>query len=296
MYWKIRADNFFYTTLATEINATDKVGTFELTSKIVNGYTVEDGSYMFWMIVGLNDPATAEVFRITNVAGTVLTYDKRISPTGMAIHAVGSLVNMQASSDFVNWLSNNTDDFGYTETVDGSGNELKVKVYGGRIHSGWVVTVDMADSTLTLPVSTTQYIYFDNTTNTFWSTTVEPVDYYVVAKVITNDSVVLSIEDYRGYIIAGSGGSSSGWHIIKNTDQAWDSTTLTQRAAIRTKKLKTTDDGINLETVIEGKRIATPDVIPTGDTEYIEENTQMIVEWSLDIQGTLVNDGKLILI
>lgn len=43
---------------------------------------------MFWMIVGLNDPATAEIFRVVNVNGTILTYDKRISPTGTAIHAI----------------------------------------------------------------------------------------------------------------------------------------------------------------------------------------------------------------
>jgi len=197
MYWKIRADNFFYTTLATEINATDKVGTFELTSKTVNGYTVEDGSYMFWMIVGLNDPATAEVFRITNVASTVLTYDKRISPTGMAIHTVGSLANMQASSDFINWLSNNTNDLGYTETVDWTGNELKVKTYWGRIENPSAADIVVTDTTLILIPSATHYVYFDDSDNTIKSSTTEPETYKVFAKVVTGASAVTSIEDYR---------------------------------------------------------------------------------------------------
>ncbi len=295
MYWRIQADNFFTTTLDTLIDDTTSVGTFDVVNKTVNWYTLEDWNYIFWMTVWLQNPDEVEIFRITNVSWYTLTYDRRISPKGIFSHAIWQLAVMTVGSDFINWISNNTSDFWYTETITWVWNELKTKTYWGKIFLDWVANATVPEATLTYAINTTNYVYLDDADNTFKSTTIEPIDYYVLSQVITDGTTVTSITDWRWVVLSGWGwGGWGGWHVIKNTDQSGVVTTLTQRATIRTKKLKTTDDNINLETVIEGKRLATPDVIPTGTTEYIESGEQMIVygwltvDWTLDNEWTLV--------
>jgi len=297
MFGRIKADNFFNTTIASIINDSDVVGTFDVASKTVNWYTLEDGDYMFRMAVWLNNQAEAEIFRVTNVTWTTLTYDKRVSPQWLFEHTVWQLCVMTVASDFVNWLSLNTSDFGYCETVPWTGNELKVKVYGWRVYKDSAVDVVIADTTLTIDAEETNYIYFDDALDAFGFTSTEPASYFVIAKVVTDITTITSLEDYRANIVsAGWGGWGWGWHVIKLTDQAGVSSTLTQRDTMRFKKLKVTDDWTNLETVVEAKRLATPDIIPTWTVEYIEAWEQMIVYGGLTVDGTLDNEGTLVVL
>lgn len=201
MLWRVRADNFFYTTLDALINNTDSTGTIDISDKTVDWYTLEDWDYMFWMVVWLNNPTEKEIFRITNVTWTVLTYDKRISPNGLFNHIVGDLINMQVSSDFTNYISNNVDDFWLCETISWAWNELKVLVRGWRVVDTANTDISVADTSLTLPISQTNYIYFDDGDTSFKATTTEPTAYYVVAKVVTWITAVTSIEDYRSKLI-----------------------------------------------------------------------------------------------
>lgn len=197
MYGRIQADNFFNTTISSLINDTSSSGTFSIASKTVNGYTLEDGTYMFWMIVWLSNQDELEIFRITNVSWTTLTYDRRISPNGLYQHTIWQVCVMTVASDYCNWLSNNTNDFWYTENVTGTGNELKVKVYWGRVENPSDSDVVVADTTLTLTDNTTNYIYFDDTDNTFKSGVSEPETYKVLASVITLSGAITSITDLR---------------------------------------------------------------------------------------------------
>lgn len=197
MLWRVQADNFFYTTTDSIINDLTVTGTFNINQKTVNWYTIEDWDYMFWMVVGLNSPSTAEIFRIINVTWTVLTYDKRISPTWMSTHIVWDLCNMQVASEFFNYISNNIDDFWYTETVSGTGNELKVKIYWGRVEDPSAIDINVVDTTLTLSINNTHYIYFDDNDNTFKSSLTESETYKIIARVVTDANSVNTITDLR---------------------------------------------------------------------------------------------------
>lgn len=197
MYWKVRADNFFNTTIDSLINDTDVVGTFNITSKTVNWYTLEDWDYMFWMVVWLSNQDELEIFRIVNVNNKTLTYDKRISPNWLYEHASWQICVMTVVDEFMNYISKNTNDFWYVETVSWTGNELKVKVMWGKVENPAWPDVDISDTTLTLSTSLTYYIYFDDTDNTFKASVTEPATYKILAKVITDTDSVDSIEDYR---------------------------------------------------------------------------------------------------
>ncbi len=197
MYSKLKAHNFFVTTLDDVINDTDVTGTLLLTDKTVNGITLEDGNYMFWLLVWLNAPTELEIFRITNVTGKTLTFDKRISPNGLQSHSSWDLAQCNDMWEFMNMLSDNIDIFWYTETIAWTGNELKVKVYWGRVENPSGTDIVMSDTTLTLSNNTDSYIYFDDWDNTLKVAATEPDTYKLISKVTTLSWAITSIEDYR---------------------------------------------------------------------------------------------------
>lgn len=197
MYWEIKTHNFFVTTLDTNINDIDVTWTIVITDKIVNWVTLSDWDYLFWILVGLNNPSEMEIFRITNVTWTTLTFDKRISPNGLNSHTSGDLVNINDLSECVNYIADNISNLWYTETVSGSGNELKVKVYWGKVIDTSSIDTTIATTTLTLTDNSTSYIYLDDSDGTFKATTTEPTSYYVVAKVTTLTWAITDITDYR---------------------------------------------------------------------------------------------------
>ena len=197
MYWKVKTHNFFVTTLDWTINDTDTSWTIYITDKTVNWITLLDGSYIFWLLVWLNNPSEMEIFRITNVSNKTLTYDKRISPNGMNTHISWDLVNLNDMSECVNYLAANVNDFWYTETVTWTGNELKVKVYGGNVIRVSSIDTSVSDTTLTLPNNSTVYIYYDDINNTFNYSTTNLSSYYIVAMVVTLWGIITTLTDYR---------------------------------------------------------------------------------------------------
>lgn len=197
MFWRLRADNFFNTTISSQINDSDVVWQFSIQNKTVNWYTLEDGEYVFWMLVWISNQDELEIFRIYEVDWTTLKFDKRISPNGLHIHTIWQVCIMTVASDFINWISNNTNDFWYTETVGWVGNELNVKVYWGRVEDPSDIDAVVVDTTLTLTDDTTNYIYLDDTDNTFKSSITEPETYKVLASVVTAAWAITSITDLR---------------------------------------------------------------------------------------------------
>lgn len=118
MKGRINPSNFYRTTLTgSSVNNSSETGTFEVTDKTVNGYTLEDGSYIFWLIFAIDDMTKYEIFRCTNVSSTTITYDLRISPNSKQTHASGTLVSMNDFAEVIRYLGAQVDDFGYVEAV-----------------------------------------------------------------------------------------------------------------------------------------------------------------------------------
>ena len=156
---------------------------------------------MFRVILGMNNPTEMEIFRITNVTGNTLTFDRRISPNGSHYHIVWDLVQINDMWEFTNRANDNLDTFGYVEDVPGLWNELKVKVYWGRVTRNWDDTIVIADDVITLSNNTSTYIYYDVVNEVFDTSATEPDsnDKYSVAKVTTLSWDITSIEDYRWF-------------------------------------------------------------------------------------------------
>jgi hypothetical protein len=200
-------------------------------------------------------------------------------------------------AEYFNWLSKHVNDFGFVEKEENPW--LSIKIYWGRVFVSGGIWEEVADDSVELDDDLTSYIVYDTTNKYFLNTTSEPTNdaYITIAKVVTAGWDITSIDDYRQYIIPWVWWSSGwGWHEIKNTDQGWTTITLTQRATLLVKKMKATDDPTWLQTIIEWKRLWTPDVIAAWETEYIEEDTQMVIEWWITVDGTLVNDWKLVIL
>lgn len=197
MFWKIKTNNFYRTALDSIILDTTETWTFDVVDKVVDWITLEDWAYTFWLAVQIDDASKKEIFRCTNVSGYTITYDLRISPNWKFIHYVWDIVSMNDFSEVINFLSDNTDSFGYTETVPWTWNELKVKVYWGRIIDSLWVDHSISDETITLSNNTTTYIYLDDSDFSFKTSASEPEKYMVICKVITASWDVSSIDDYR---------------------------------------------------------------------------------------------------
>lgn len=197
MYWKLKAHNFFVTTLDAWINDTDITGTITITDKTVNWITLEDGNYMFWLLVWINNPGDIEIFRITSVATNTLTYDRRISPNGLNTHLEWDMVQINDMWEFANLLADNAPLFWYCETIPGPGNELNVKVYWWRVIDIIWTDIDVSDETLDLTNDSTNYIYLDDVNNEFKVTTTEPKAYYTCATIVAASWVITSLTDVR---------------------------------------------------------------------------------------------------
>jgi hypothetical protein len=185
--------NFFVTTIApgSAIFAAQTAGTFEILNKTVDGYVLADGSYEWWAILDYGSITQREVFRITNVAGKILTWDKRVSPNGALNHAAGSSVQLNDAAEILNYLAQNVDDFGSCEVTSG----LSVKVRGGQ----WTHLLAIPDVTLTLPNASSGWIVWNGATKAFSTVTAlaEPNDYVAMASFVTAGGAVTALTDLR---------------------------------------------------------------------------------------------------
>jgi hypothetical protein len=186
--------NFLVTTIApgSSILAAQTAGTFDILNKSVDGYTLADGTYEWWAMVDYGSITTRELFRITSVSNKTVTWDKRVSPNGAFNHPSGSSVQLNDVAEMLNYLAQNTDDFGWCEVSS----NLNVKVRGGYL----AYNVIIPDATLTLPNNSSGWIVWDYAARNFsvQATIVEPNTFIPQFAFTTLAGAVTVMTDVRG--------------------------------------------------------------------------------------------------
>lgn len=191
-----QAVDWFVTTIkaASSIPATGTSGSFSVTSKSVNGETLADGDYFFYVTIKGEDSTKREIFRIWRVAGDVLYFDRRRSPVGMFLHAAGESVQVNDVAEAINLAFETIDDFGKTEDNGG----LAVKISGGKVQIG-TTSYTVSTTTLTLADNSSLSVVFDTSDRTFKSTATVGANHIIVATVTTSGGDISVLTDMRPY-------------------------------------------------------------------------------------------------
>lgn len=142
-----------------------------------------------------------EIFRIVNVAGDVLTYDKRIPVGGYVkpAHAAGASIRINDVADIINEMSENIDNFGKVSPIAGT---QTVKVWGGIFNNNGtiynVATATLAVAGGQLVDNSTNYIHFVLSTQLFTVTASSTFSGAVcMASVVVSGGVIGTIADLR---------------------------------------------------------------------------------------------------
>lgn len=129
-------------------------------------------------------------------ATVVIKKENRFGPN-YSDHSSGEKIQFNSVAQFVNFSQEIASTTGWIEKTGWLG----IKVYG------WPVLVNgyqksPADWTTTLPINATSYVYFDASTNTFWSTTnfsvIDAFQHVSIADIVTNSTTILSLT-YRNF-------------------------------------------------------------------------------------------------
>lgn len=300
----VNTSNYFLSTITEPIPASWESGTIQIASSVWEWVTLPTVGF-YWVDVDFPDANKREVFRIVSRTNETLTYDRRVrSSTGEnynpTSHTAWAPVALRDFSQLFNIFSENIDNFWYVEKK----NWLVVTIYWWEVfrYDDTNYTIETQD--MTLAANTAWYIYYDNLLNVFaFNTNAASVQqYYVLAYVVTSADSVITLEDKRPVVIAGSwggwwwGGWWGGWHTIKHTNQDWEEFTLTQRPTMRFKRMNVNDNPSTLETEVEWIWQGTPDLITQEEEIWVDENRQMVVEGALTVEGTLHNYWKLFIL
>lgn len=194
MKWFFKLINFFLTTLDADLD-TASTWTILVKDKIVDGYTLIDWEYNFYIIIDLPNKWARELFRIWKVDWKTLHYDKRISPSGIYNHSKWVLVQINDVSELLNYFSKNIDLFWFAEQTTW----LNVKVLWWIVEYNW--------STVTVPTTTISCT--DDSTITLW---LDFLDWTI--KIVTDETTFI------GYILCDV---TSSW---------WEAWTIIERRSV----------------------------------------------------------------
>lgn len=192
---KFKAVNWFVTTIkvGSSIPATGTSGSFDVTSKSVNGETLADGEYYMYCVIKGEDSTAREIFRIWKVSGNTVYYDRRKSPAGAFLHAAGESVQINDVAEAVNLAFEMIDDFG---KVDDDGG-LQVKVSGGAVQIG-TSTYAVASTTIVLADNVSgQFVVFDMVDQLFKNVPSISGSQVAMAQVTTLGGDITSLTDKR---------------------------------------------------------------------------------------------------
>ena len=194
MKWFFKLINFFLTTLDADLD-TASTGTITVKDKIVDGYTLVDWEYNFFIVVDLPNKWARELFRIWKVEWKVLHYDKRISPAWVYNHEKWVLVQINDVSELLNYFSKNVDVFWFAEETTW----LDVKVQWGDVEYNWT----------RVSVATTIVTCSDDSTVTLW------LDFL--------DWTIKEVADLPNFI---------GYQLCEVTTVAWEVTNIVEKRSV----------------------------------------------------------------
>ena len=158
MRYRIQWQNFYKTTLTTQIPAGTATDTTEKYFQVAEAPTANSG----WLIVDfINENKREIIFYHRREWNALYYYDYNRQRPSIQ-HEVGAIVQMNDVAEFINWLSKNIDDFGYVQQLEKPG--LRIKVYWWKVKVN-NQDVDINDTILTLSDDATNYIVFDYTDN-----------------------------------------------------------------------------------------------------------------------------------
>lgn len=274
----INTSNYFLSTITAVINNTDSTWTIELADVTIDWVTLPTKGY-FRVDVDFGDTSKREIFRITSRNWYTLTYDKRISPNGKATHQVWATIGLRDFSELLNSLSSNTDNFWQIEHLSW----FVIKVAWGNTYGSndyWYKSV--TDTTLIMPASSTRYIMYDKVNNVIEALEAIDNSKYLLWRVVSWLSAVLSIEDLRSTMVYW------GWE--------WD-----MKVSIYDPNNKWTDV-FNMDNMVqwEEQKFVTPeDEARWNNKQDLLENwvsiktinwTPLLWEWNVEIQPSLAAD------
>lgn len=194
-------------------------GTFQVEDTTVAGFSLPQWAVTFYVTADFAQTGKEEIFRIVNVAGDVLTYDKRISVGGYVkpTHASWASIRVNDVADIINEMSENIDNFGKVAVIAGT---QTVKVWGGIFNnSGIVYTINSQIFIITsgqLVDNSTNYIHFDLTTKLFVVSASSTYGNWVcMASIVVAAGLIGAIVDLR------PGFASTYWPFPSQTGNSW---------------------------------------------------------------------------
>ena len=198
-----KAVNRFITTLrsTSSINSSSDTGTFEIQDTSISGFSLPTGNCRIYMVLEFGQIAKEEIFRVTNITGNVCTYNLRIPVNGYSkpSHSWWASVRINDVADIINDISNHIDTFGYVERITGT-QTINVEWWN---YNGNGVTYAVANQTFAitwgqLVDNTTNYVYFNLTTNLFTVTQTATLTAAIqMASVVCSGGSITSIIDKR---------------------------------------------------------------------------------------------------
>ena len=165
---------------------------------------------------------------------------------------------------------------------------LQFAYYGGFYQNSSGSQISIADGTVTVTASTTNYIYFDPVTNTVLNSTSIPGSGKVrIAKVITNSTTITSVTDERAFALfpVGSSNALSGGGSQYVTQADWEVTlvsalnvTIRQGRSIFSNPVEYTSSfiqNLNATTVVALPNNSSGYIIATSSTPYVSYITSL---------------------
>lgn len=148
-------------------------------------------SWRVW--VEFSDPTNRDLIFFHRKSGSTLYYYIKNRQQTAISHSAWSFVQINDVAQWINFLSNNTNDFWFVDAP--IGDWLTIKVYWGRVRLNENV-YDILDKTFTLSDNTTNYIFFNPTTQDI-EVQDSPWNWVSIAEIDTNSGNISSKNDIR---------------------------------------------------------------------------------------------------
>ena len=148
MYWRIKAENLYRTSTTTTIAPISSADPMEEFSFWVHTPPKNDS---WWIIINFSDSNNRDLIFFHRRSWNTLYYYRKnrdlLNKWAVGVeHSVWSSVQINDFSEWVNWLSQNTDDFWYVESLWGT----NIKLYWWRLFFPWEELL-VEDTEFTLP-------------------------------------------------------------------------------------------------------------------------------------------------